>query len=231
MPATNTRPFSWSWSRLKNFRTCPKRSWHLDIAKDIREEEGPALVWGHEVHEALATSIDKGKPLPVTMEQYEHFPARFAKLKNEGYKVLVENKLAMTEKFTGTGFFDKDTWFRGVADVLVFSPVQPVVGVFDWKTGKVSPEFEQLQLTAQLIFANYPEIEEVATAYIWLGFDAETKQSYRRDEMVPFWNRMWPAINTMIDAHKHTNYPPKPSGLCVHHCPVTSCPYHGKGSR
>ena len=33
----------------------------------------------------------------------------------------------------------------------------------------------------------------------------------------------------MEEAYRTTTYPPKPSGLCSSYCPVTSCPYHGKG--
>ena len=41
------KPFAWSYSRLKNFEVCPKRHFHVDIAKDFREEEGESLVWGN----------------------------------------------------------------------------------------------------------------------------------------------------------------------------------------
>ena len=46
MQVTTTRnkpkSFAWSYSKLKNFETCPKRSWHLDVARDIKEPEGEA---------------------------------------------------------------------------------------------------------------------------------------------------------------------------------------------
>src|SRR4029077_4175160 len=101
----------------------------------------------------------------------------------------------------------------------------------DWKTGgNVTPEFEQLGLFAQLIFAKYPEVDKVGAVYVWLGHDTHTLKIYRRDEMVGLWNGLWPEIRILEEAHRTTTYPPKPSGLCKRHCPVTSCPYHGKGT-
>jgi len=49
-------------------------------------------------------------------------------------------------------------------------------------------------------------------------------------DMMPLWAGLMPEINQLAEAHRTTTYPPKPSGICVRHCPVTSCPYHGKGS-
>jgi len=231
-----SKPFSWSWSRLKNWRTCPKRFYEIDVAKNYVEPEAGALKWGHEVHEALANRIAKGAPLPESMRDYDVWPQKMIALGKAGTRMLVENKLAMSQEFTPTRFFDADTWFRGVVDVLGIGNETAIS--LDWKTGgKISPEFEQLGLSAQLIFANYPKVNEVQTAYIWLGHTDDngkvltTKETYRRENMVPLWNELWPEINQMTEAHRTVTYPPNPSGLCKRHCPVVSCPYHGKGSR
>lgn len=230
------KPFSWSWSRLKNYRSCPKRSWHLDIHKDVKEPESEALIWGNNVHQAMASSVANGTPLPRTMQHYDVWPRKIRALKRAGMETHVENKLAMAEDFSPTGFFGQRTWFRGVLDVIGFG-VRRALSV-DWKTGgNISPEYEQLGLSAQLVFSHYPEIEEVDTIYVWLGHTNDdgtpvtTRQTYARDGMGPLWSKLLPEVKAMAEAYRTTTYPPKPSGLCVRHCPVTSCPYHGKGSR
>src|SRR5262245_23820403 len=141
-----TKPFSWSFSRLKNFRTCPKRHYHVDIAKDFKEEEGEALTWGHGVHDALAKRIANATPLPRTMEHYEDWAKRICSLRDHGFQVLVEQKLAMSEDFKPTSFFDGKTWFRAVADVLAINKEQHAALAFDWKTGAIKPDYEQLAL-------------------------------------------------------------------------------------
>jgi hypothetical protein len=229
MPKT----FSWSWSRLKNFRNCPKRHWEIDLQKNFKEPEGDALKWGHDVHAALAAYIYNGKPLPKTMERYTDVASGWVALKKAGVPVLVEQKLAMDADFKPCGFFDHQAWYRGVVDVMAIG--NGVAHAGDWKTGKMpddgDAEYEQLGLTAQLIFAHYPDIKEVSTTFVWLGFDDTTERTYTNDGMVPLWNKLWPQINVMKDAFRTTTYPAKPSGLCVRHCPVNNCPYHGKGTR
>jgi len=224
------KKFSWSWSKLKNYRTCPKKHYHVDLAKDFKEEDSEALHWGDQVHKSMASRIAKGTPLPRMMEHYEDWAARIVALRDQGRKVLVENKLAMSEQFKPTSFFDAITWFRGVIDVLVLDEAQHVAATFDWKTGAVKPDYEQLALSAELVFAHYPEIEQVGTIYVWLGSDDQTPRTYVRGTLMPTWNALWPEIREMEEAHRTTTYPPKPSGICLRHCPVTSCPHYGKGS-
>lgn len=219
--------FAWSWSRLKNYRVCPKRSYHVDIAKDFKEAEGEQLKWGNEVHEQLAKRCGESHtPLPLTMEHYEPWARKADLLRQAGMHVKVEQKLAMSEQFKPTGFFDNKTWFRGVADVLALNPTVAVT--LDWKTGAIKPDYEQLALSAQLVFAHYPSVQRVRTAYIWLGHDDQTVEEYKRDGMVPLWNGLWPEIKAMTEAHRTLTYPPKPSRICKRWCPVTSCPHHGK---
>jgi hypothetical protein len=103
---------------------------------------------------------------------------------------------------------------------------------FDWKTGKdIKPEFEQLQLTAQMLFVHHPGLKEVHTAYYWSQHVTETTANYKPEDMVKLWAKLMPEVKKMEEAHRTTTYPPRPSGLCIRWCPVTSCPYHGKGSR
>lgn len=230
------KPFAWSWSKLKNYRSCPKRHWEIDIAKNFKDVESEALKWGEQVHKAMAERVGKGTPLPQSMQHYESWPAKIVALNMAGMKTQVENKLAMSRDFAPTSFFDAATWFRGVLDVIGLGSSTALS--VDWKTGgNVNPDYEQLGLSAQLVFAHHPEIEAVETIYVWLGHTHDdgspviTHGAYTRDTMVPLWARLLPEVGQMDEAYRTTTYPPKPSGLCVRHCPVTSCPYHGRGSR
>lgn len=220
--------FSWSYSRLKNFRTCPKRHYHCDIAKDFKEDESEHLIWGNKVHKALADSIGKGVKLPEEMLGYKQWVERIARLRDMGFSVKVEQKLAMTEDFKPTSFFDNKAWFRGVADVLAIRA--PLAVSFDWKTGRLVEDIEQLALSASLVFAHYPNVDQLGATYIWLADDDETVEKYSRDGMLPTWNAVLPQVKVMAQAAKDLNYPPKPSGLCKRFCPVTSCPHYGRGS-
>ena len=224
--------FSWSWSRLKNFRTCPKRHWHVDIAKDFQEDPSEALTWGNQVHDAMAKRIMKGVAMPNTMQRYDDWPQRVLAMGSDGIKLKVENKLAMDEQFQPTGFFDNATWFRCVIDVLGLGTDEKTAFTIDWKTGgKVQPEFEQLALSAQVLFAHYPKLDEVLALYVWLGHDTQSPAVYKRGEMQKVWADVLPMVNKMKQAADTMTYPPNPSGLCINWCPVKSCPHHGVGTR
>lgn len=227
----NPKPFSWSWSRLKNYRTCPRRHYSVDIAKEFKDDS-EQLRWGNQVHEAMASRIAQGKPLPTVMSHYEDWPGAVLKLKESGCKTLVENKLAMTKTHGPATFFDAAAWFRGVLDVITFVPEERAAIVWDWKTGgEIKPEMEQLGLFAGLVFAHYPEVEEVLTLYVWLGHNDFTLRGYRRDGMLPLWNGLQSMLDQMQLSWRTTTYPAKPSGLCKRYCPVKSCPHFGVGDR
>jgi hypothetical protein len=225
--------FAWSWSRLKNWRACPKRHYHIEIAKDIVEPQSEALVWGDRFHKAMAARVEYGTPLPEGMEKYDYLPAMMHAHKKKGAIVNVELQLAMDRDFQPSGWRDWDrTWTRGIVDVLYLSPQKASAAAIDWKTGqKIQPEFEQLGISAALIFANYPAINTVHTAYRWTAHNTETQATYERAEMVPFWNKLMPEIKKWEKDASEMTYPPRPSGLCKRYCPVTHCAYHGKGSR
>jgi len=224
------KKFAWSWSRLKNFRVCPKKHYHVDLAKEFKEPDNDILIWGNQVHEAMASRISMGKPLPAMMEHYDAWPASMKLLQEQGWTVKTELKLAMSEAHKPTGFFDNHTWFRGVCDVLAIAPEKNAALSIDWKTGQIKPDAEQLALNAALIFSHYPEVNLVDTVYVWLGNDDQTRQRYGRMDMTSLWSGLMPEINQLAEAHRTTTYPPKPSGICIRHCPVTSCPHFGKGS-
>jgi len=41
------KPITWSYSSLALYQQCPKKYYHLKVAKDIKEELGEAIVFGN----------------------------------------------------------------------------------------------------------------------------------------------------------------------------------------
>lgn len=225
--STTIKPFTWSYSRLKNFEACPKKHWHVDIAKDVKEEEGEALLWGNQVHKAAAARLKDGKALPPGMEIIESFCQKIlTPAGNAESKILVEQKLAITKDFGPCGYFDKSVWFRAVGDVIKI--VGPVALIGDWKTGKIKEDGVQLALSAMCVFAHYPEVKRVRSEFIWVAHDATSRADFNRNDMPQFWQGVWTRIQALEHAHNTQSYPAKPGGLCRNWCPVTKCPHHGE---
>lgn len=217
------KAFSWSYSKLKNFESCPKRHWHIDLAKDVKEEESEELAWGNAVHDALAKRIKDGKELPVPMKAYEPWCQKILKAPGTN---LVEQKLAITADFAPTTFFDKSAWFRAVGDVIKLNG--PVALIADWKTGKILEDSQQLALSAACVFAHYPSVKMVRSEFIWLKEDASSRADFARDDMPHMWKNIWPRIEALKRAHETGEYPAKPGYFCRRYCPVAKCPHHGE---
>ncbi|CAB4144476.1 PD-(D/E)XK nuclease superfamily [uncultured Caudovirales phage] len=217
------KAFAWSYSKLKNFRTCPKRHFHYEIKKDVREPESDQLLWGNTLHDAFAKYVDKDKPLPETMTQYQPLLDRMKAMPGDTF---VEQKYAITKDFGPTEFFARDAWFRSIGDIV------KVYGEFaycgDYKTGKVVEDSEQLSLMAACLFAHFPKVNAVRTEFLWLKDDAITRATFRREEMAVVWNAILPDVRKYEMAVNNTEFPAKPGYLCRSWCSVKSCPYNGK---
>lgn len=217
--------FTWSYSKLKNYATCPKRHYEIDIAKTYQEDQGPEtqLGWGNRVHAALAAACVGKEELPDTMKDYQKWVAR---VKAGPGQLFVEQKYALTRDFKPTEFFGHNVWFRGIGDAVRVDG--PVALGLDWKTGKLLHDSKQLMLLSACIFARYPQVARVRAEFIWLKEDCTTQDVFSRQDIANEWVGLLPRVAELEQAAKDMNYPPKPNRLCYKYCPVQSCPFHGK---
>lgn len=218
------KQWAWSYSKLKNYETCPKRHWHCDIAKDVKDEESEHITYGNMVHKALADAIAGKAELP---QPYKHWQPWVDRITSDGKgTILVEQQLAITKDLTATEWFGRDAWYRGIADVIKI--VGPVAVVLDWKTGKISEDGVQLALMAQCVFAHHPIVQKIRTEFVWLKEDATTRADFTREDMVGVWTGLLPRVALLEKASVEVSYPPKPGYLCKRYCPVEACPHHGR---
>lgn len=225
---TRGRPKAWAWSysKLKNYETCPKRSYHCDIAKDVKEEESEQLLYGNNLHKYIAGAISGAAPLPKGFTNLQPWVDKVqAQPAHTSIKLLVEQQLAINADFGPTTWFGNDAWYRGIADVI--KVMGPVAVVLDWKTGKILEDGVQLALMAACVFAHHPEIQKIRTEFVWLKEDATTRADFTRDDMPRVWAGVLPRVQVLENAAKTMNYPPKPGFLCKRYCPVTQCPHNG----
>lgn len=233
------KEWAWSFSKFKNWVTCPKRYYEIDVQKNYVEDT-EQLKWGNEVHSAMAaaclhakgipcmgTGRDKvtAAPLPATMAGYQKW---IDVVKASPGTLLVERKYAITRQLQATSWFADNTWYRGICDLLMIN--NGIAVALDWKTGKVKPDSVQLMLMALCIFLHHPEVALVKTRFIWLQEDASTPETFTRDDLVRELSALIPRVNTLEKAHQTLTFPPNPGHLCRKWCPVTSCPFHKKGA-
>jgi hypothetical protein len=218
------KEWAWSYSKLKNYRTCPKRHYEVDVQKNY-VEDSEQLTWGNSVHDALAKAVGSGEPLPVSMKSYQKWVDAARALPGQ---TLVERKYALSRMFTAQPYFGPQVWFRGIADLL---NIQGNKGIaWDWKTGKIKHDSEQLLLMAACVLVHHPELDEVETEFVWLQEDCTTKDTWTRAALRGELVRLIPEVDNMEIAYKALNFPPLPGKLCRKWCPVQSCTFHKKGA-
>lgn len=220
-------PFSWSYSKLDAFETCPKQYYHKQVAKDVPDVQGEAALYGDALHKAAAWRL-KQKDYLGHEAYREILEPWCSRIESIGGLIDVEQKLAITKDFTPEEWFGKQVWMRGVADVVAVAPSGKVALAIDWKTGKVKEDSVQLALMAALVFAHYPSVLKIRTEFIWLKYDASTREDFAREDMPAVWARVLPRVQALQAAHEATNFPAKPGGLCRSWCPVKACEHCGR---
>ena len=214
---------SWSYSALKNYETCPKRYYHYNWAKDVKEPETDALRSGNELHAHFEQRL-KGTQLPLGYGQYEALLKRVIDAPGQTYG---EQKLAITSSFAPVGFFARGVWLRVVIDAAKVNGDRATI--FDWKTGRPSEDITQLQIMTAVVMHHSPAIARVKAALVFVNYDKIEPAEFVREDLTEIWGEILPRVKALEKARQNMEFPPKPSGLCKKYCAVVSCPFHGKG--
>ena len=212
------RPFVASYSALDQFKKCPHKFYRQYIVKDQPYIETPERKYGNDVHAAFAQRLSSKQPLPESMRKWERFAYPF-----DGYQVLVEQKLGMTERAASTGFWDNDVWFRGTPDAAVIKDDKAFI--LDWKSGnsKYEDPFE-LETNALLLKMKFPQLQKVVGSYAWLKEDRVGNQYDLSD-----FKKTYLAVMSLVVAIKakivSSEWPKQKSSLCGW-CSVEDCEYY-----
>ncbi len=219
--------FSWSYSKLKNFETCPKRHYHYDVARDIKDAETEEIRFGNRMHDAYARYLQAiGQvPLPATFASAQPM---LDKLRAAPGKRYIEQKWAITSTFQHANWRGNEAWYRAVVDFALHSPDGEVMTIVDWKSGKVKDDPTQLQLLAATAFIHFPRVQRVKAALMFTVHGHAERSEFVRTDQKEIWTEILPRVKALRTANDAKEYPPKPGFLCRKWCGVVSCPHHGK---
>lgn len=231
---TTMKSFSWSFSKLKNYETCPRRYKAIDVDKTVAQGRTPDLERGDELHDAMQKRVQGTKPLPPQFIYMESWAEKLTRVLHPSQIIQCEMKLSTDRLGNPTGYFDKRTWYRAKIDYFRLVPTR--VGnidyghVVDYKTGKPPRVWDgtQLMLNAWTIFNHYQTVQTCRVDYLWTEYNDTTHETYAREQMPQEMADLLPRVTALEIAHKTGDFPPKPCGLCMEYCDVTSCEHHGK---
>jgi ATP-dependent exoDNAse (exonuclease V) beta subunit len=213
----------WSFSGLKDFDNCPRQYHETKVLKRHVKAVTQQMLYGTEVHKALEDYTRDKTPLP---KNYERYAGQVdALLEIDGEKI-VEHQMAMRKDGTACGFSDEDYWVRGIADLLILDGGKAYV--VDYKTGSAKyPDTKQLKLMALMVFAKFPEVQEIKAALLFVAHNVFISEDYKRSDIEQLNLAFKPSLYRMEKAYETNTWTPNPTGLCGW-CPVTSCEYHRK---
>lgn len=216
----------WSFSGIKAFDQCPKKFYHLKVAKDYKEPVTDALTYGSEFHKAAELYIKEGTPLP---SYFNYAKGALDNLNQLPGEKLCEYEMGLTENLEPCGFKDESVWWRGIADLIILDREKGEARILDYKTGKSAKYADtgQLELMALAVFKHFPEVKKVKAGLLFVIAKQFIKDNYSIDLAPTMWQKWLRDYDRLRFAYQTDVWNPRPSGLCKKHCVVTECPHNG----
>lgn len=217
---------AWSYSALKTFQSCPKKYYHLKVAKDVKEPPSEIMLYGVDAHKAAELYIAEDKDLPA---KYEFMRKQLNTLRNLKGDKYCEYKFGLTKDMEPCGFFDKNVWLRGAIDLLVVNPETATARMIDYKFGKSkNADMSQLQLMSLAVFKLFPDVKKVKAGLLFCPEDKMMPTQYKSDDASTMWMDWLPEVARLEAAFESNVWNASPSGLCKAWCPVFKCAHNGR---
>ena len=205
----------WSFSSLTKFESCPKQYQIVRVLKKVKEAPTEQTRWGEEVHLAMENRVRDGTPLPDTMAKWEATAAKIAGIRGTAY---CEHEFAFDRNLELTDWKSPTAWCRGIIDVWIDGGDKAIA--YDYKTGKVKPDLDQLKLFAAFIMQSNPKIQVVSTGFIWLAHNKVTIETFTRTQLAGIWEEFISRSLRLQASYDKDKWVPNPSGLCYGWCPA-----------
>lgn len=199
-----------SYTYAKTHAVCPWQAYHRFAAKDVAEPVSAALAEGNQVHTELEYSLKHGTP-PIRYKGYVQAL--------RGLPVQVEHRIGLQRDFaTPCGWWDADVYVRASLDVLLVAA--PLALVLDWKTGRPREDPLQLTLYGTATFAQWPAVQEIHVANVWLKErrlgDVKVMRREHLFAYIYALRAAWAPVERSLETG---DWPAKPGRMCEW-CPV-----------
>ena len=218
---------AWSYSSIKTFESCPKKYYHLKVLKDVKDTGSEATIYGQQVHTAAEEYIKNGVDIPEKFAYIRGVVERLGEKEGEKHTEFRMGVKKTGDGYAPCGFFDKDTWWRGIADLIIIDG--DTAYSVDYKTSKNAKyaDLKQLDLVAGGIFTHFPQVDKVRSALIFLVSNDVIKKDHYREHMDKYLSTFNPLLERLEVAEQSDVWNAVTSPLCKF-CPVISCEHNPK---
>lgn len=220
---------TWSYSSIKTFDQCPKKYYHLRIAKDVEDKPGPEATYGTEVHLAAEEYVRDGVPIPGKYSFIQPLVEKLASLPGDKHCEMKLGVKCTDDGYAACDFFDKEVWYRGIIDLLIVNGKK--ARLIDYKTGKSAryADTKQLDLMAGAVFVHFPQVEKIKAGLAYVVSDEFIPKEYERGKGDPL-SVFSEQLDRLNAAMENGVWNPKSGPLCGW-CPVGDACEHWKPRR
>jgi len=213
---------AWSYSSLKTFQQCPKKYYHLKVAKDVKDDGSEATIYGKELHKVAENYVRDNVPIP---ERFKFIQKTVDALKNIPGEKHTEIELGVTNtggKLSACGFYDKNAWYRGIADLLIINGDEGYL--VDYKSSKNAKyaDLKQLDLLAAAVFIHFPDIKSLKSALIFVVSNEFVNKEHSSQHKLAYFEHVRFDLERLEVAMKTGVWNAVSSPLCGW-CPVKTC--------
>ena len=214
----------WSFSSLKTFEQCPKKYYHLKVAKDVVDTPHEAALYGSSVHKAAEEHIRDGKPMPKKYSYMEPILESLKKIPGDKY---CELELGLTKDLAPCAFKAPDVWWHGIVDLLIVNPSSGVAHMIDYKTSKSAryADTKQLDLMATAVFAHFPDVTKIKSALLFVVSNEFVRKDHYAIKAKEYIDGVKPTIQRLEQALETEVWNPITGPLC-RFCPVRTCEHN-----
>ena len=213
--------FTWSYSSLKEYITCPKQYQEVKVLKNYQKEMTEQILYGNQVHKALENYIKDGEPLA---QNYQRFAPLMDTLKEIPGEFHPELRMALNFDRKACKWSAPECWVRGIVDFLVIDGEHAFI--VDYKTGSNKyPDVKQLRLMALMVMEHFPQINKVKAGLMFVMHNSFITEEYTREESEKLWNSFIPDLERLKLSYEKDIWHATPNNLCGW-CPVKSCEHH-----
>jgi hypothetical protein len=221
---------AWSYSSLSTFKQCPKKYYHLRIAKDVKDASTQALRYGNEVHKAAELYIRDGVPIPKKFDFILKSLDALNKIEGDKHCELKFGVSYDGENYSPCKFFDKEkeVWWRGIADLVIVNKDKAYL--VDYKTGKNAryADTAQLDALAAATFLHFPEVQTIKSALLYVVSNDFIRKEHTREFIKSYFAGFHPDLDRLAVAEESNVWNAVSGPLCAY-CPVTKCPHNRRG--
>jgi len=194
----------------------------------VKDRDSDFSSYGKDVHKSLELRVKRNKALPLDLRHHEAAVEKFITSVPSG-QALTEVRIGIDKAFNPVDFFSESVWCRAVVDLIVYN--DDVALIVDWKTGKVRPDFDQLDLMAAMAYCLIPSLKGVVGKFYWTKEKDTTSKKYPASEVREIWRNFLPRVARFQQAIRDEEFPARANFLCYKFCGVSACKHCGTNSR